>query len=89
MASQRQLEIDGEERQTEASCGSAARIAAAIAILAAVTFLDATPAMSVGSTPPEHGRAERTEPSACGAEAVARAQREVLKVRPPEPPAYA
>ncbi len=55
MTSQWQLEIDDEGRQTEASCGFAARIAAAIAILAAVTFVDATPQMSLGSAPPEHG----------------------------------
>ena len=89
MTSQWQLGIDGEGRQTEASCGFAARIAAAVAILAAVTFVDATPQMSLGSATSEHGRGERTMPSACGAEAVARAQREVLKVRPPKPAAYA
>jgi hypothetical protein len=89
MASQWQLEIDNEGRQTEASCGLAARIAAAIAILAAVTFLDATPQMSLGSGGSEHRRVDRPMPSACGAEAVARAQREVLRIRPPDPPAYA
>jgi len=89
MVSQYQLEIDGEGRQTEASCGYAARIAAAIAILAAVTFVDATPQMSLGSATSDHGRAERTMPSACGAEAVARARREVLGIRPPAPAAYA
>ena len=89
MVSQWQLEIDSEGRQTEASCGLAARIAAAIAILAAVTFVDATPQMSLGSAASERRRAERPMPSACGAEAVARAQREVLRLRPPEPPAYA
>ena len=88
MASQWQLEIDGEGRQTEASCGFAARIAAAIAILAAVTFVDVTSETSLGSGSPAQGRGERTEPSACGAEAVARAQREVLGIRPPAPPAY-
>jgi hypothetical protein len=89
MASQWQLEIENEGRQTEASCGLAARIAAAIAILAAVTFVDATPQMSSGSAVSEHGRASRPMPSACGAEAVARAQREVLSIRPPDPPVYA
>ena len=89
MASRWQLEIDGEGRQTEASCGHAARIAAAIAILAAVTFVDATPQMSLGSATSDQGSAERTMPSACGAEAVARAQREVLGVRPPAPAVHA
>jgi hypothetical protein len=89
MASQWQLEIDGEGQQTEVSCGFAARIAAAIAILAAVTFVDATVQMSVGSAVSEHRPAERPMPSACGAEAVARAQREVLQIRPPAPAVYA
>ena len=89
MVWQWQLKIDGKGRQTEASCGYAARIAAAIAILAAVTFVDATPQMSLGSATSDHGRAERTMPSACGAEAVARARREVLGIRPTAPAAYA
>ena len=88
MTSQWQLETDGEGRQTEASCGFAARIAAAIAILAAVTFANVFPQMSLDSAPSAHERAERIEPSACGAEAVARAQREVLGIRPPAPPVY-
>jgi len=88
MASQGQIEIENKGRQTEASCGLAARIAAAIAILAAVTFVDATPQMSSAS-PVSEGRAARPMPSACGAEAVARAQREVLGIRPPDPPVYA
>ena len=89
MASQWQIEIENEGRQTEASCGHAERIAAAIAILAAVTFVDATPQMSSGSAVSENRRSERPMPSACGAEAVARAQREVLGIRPPDPPVYA
>ncbi len=89
MTSQWQLEIDDTEQQTATSRGFPARIAAAIAILAALTFVDATPQVATRSEPAVQPRIERTMPSACGAEAVARAQREVLGIRPPSPAAYA
>ena len=85
MTSQWQLEIDDTGRQAETSRGFPARIAAAIAILAALTFVDATPQMTLGSGTREQPNPERTMPSACGAEAVARAQRELLGIRPASP----
>ena len=85
MTSQWHLEIDDTGRQAETSRGFPARIAAAIAILAALTFVDATPQMASGSGTSEQPQLERTMPSACGAEAVARAQRELLGIRPPSP----
>ncbi len=85
MTSQWQLEIDDTEQPTKTSRGFPARIAAAIAILAALTFVDATPQLILGPSATEQPWAERTMPSACGAEAVARAQREVLGIRPPSP----
>ena len=88
MTSQGQIEIGDAGRPAETSRGFPARIAAAVVILAALTFMDATPQMASGSEPIEPPRSERTMPSACGAEAVARAQREVLGIRPPSPIAY-
>ena len=88
MTSQWQVEIGDGWRPAETPRGFPARIAAAIVILAALTFVDATPQMARGSGPGEQPRAERSMPSACGAEAVARAQREVLGIRPPSPTAY-
>ncbi len=88
MTSQWQVEIGDGWRPTETSRSFPARIAAAIVILAALTFMDATPQMVPGSESTEQARPERTMPSACGAEAVARAQREVLGIRPPSPTAY-
>lgn len=89
MTSQWQFEIDDAGQPTETSRGFPARIAAAIAILAALTFADATPQMGRSSEPAAQPNTERTMPSACGAEAVARAQREVLGIRPPSPAALA
>ena len=88
MTSQWQIEIGDGARSAEMSRGFPARIAAAIVILAALTFMDATPQMASGSEPANQAHAERTMPPACGAEAVARAQREVLGIRPPSPTAY-
>ena len=84
MTSLWQFEIDDTEQQTTTS-----RSAAAIAILAALTFVDATPQVAMRSEPSLQQRVERPMPSACGAEAVERAQREVLGIRPPSPTAYA
>ena len=89
MTSQWQFEIDDTEQQTETSRGFPARIAAAIAILAALTFVDAAPQMALHPESAAQPRSERSMPSACGAEAVARARREVLRIRPPSPVAYA
>jgi hypothetical protein len=88
MTSQWQLKIDDTGRPTETSRGLG-RIASAIAVLVALTFVDATPQMVLGSSLTEQPRADRAMPSACGAEAVARAQREVLGIRPPYPAATA
>ncbi len=81
-----QSDIDRAGRPAEVSRGFPARIAAAIFILAALTFADATPQMALDAAV-EQRRTERPMPSACGAEAVARAQREVLGIRPPAPTA--
>ena len=88
MTSHWHAEFD-EERQTETSRGFPARLAAAIAILAALTLVDSTPQMAPRSERAEPPRSERAMPSACGAEAVARAQREVLRLPPPSPTAIA
>ena len=88
MTSQWRFEIDDTEQRTETSRGFPARIAAAIAILAALTFVDAAPQMALRSESAAQPRTERPMPSACGAEAVARAQREVLGVRAPSPAAH-
>ena len=87
MTSQWQVELDDAGRQTEASRGFPARIAAAIVILVALMFVDATPRLALDSEPSERSRTEQSTPSACGAEAVARAQREVNRSRPPSPTA--
>lgn len=60
--------------------GFPTRMGAAIVTLVALTFLDATPhlGLDAGQAQP---RAEQYVPSACGAEAVARAQREVNRSR--------
>ena len=86
MTSHWQAEFD-EGRQTETSRGFPARLAAAIVILATLTFVDAMPQMAPRSEQAEPPRTERAMPSACGAEAVARAQREVLRLPPPSPTA--
>ncbi len=85
MTSQWQVEIDDAGQPAEAPRGFPARIAAAIVILAALTFVDATPQMAPGFESVEQPRTEHVTPSACGAEAVARAQREVNRSRAPSP----
>ena len=72
MTSQWPVEIDDAEQQAETPHGFPARIAAAIVIVAALMLVDASPPMA-----PEAERTEQDRPSACGAEAVARAQREL------------
>ena len=88
MHSQWQFEIDDAETQTATSRGFPARIAAAIVILAVLTLVNAAPQIASRSEPGAQPPSERTMPSACGAEAVARAQREVLGVRAPSPAAH-
>lgn len=90
MPSHWQSEIDVDAgHETETSLGFPTRIAAAIAILTALTFVDATPRITLDSGLSEQPRTEQSAPSACGAEAVARAQREVdpRRPRPPRPTA--
>ena len=89
MTSQWQFEIDDTEQQRETPRGFPARIAAAIAILAALIFVDVAPQMALRSESAAQPHTERSMPSACGAEAVARARREVLGIRPPSPAANA
>ncbi|HVE89204.1 MAG TPA: hypothetical protein VNA44_05835 [Burkholderiaceae bacterium] len=79
-------DVDRARRPAEGSRGFPARIAAMIVMLAGLTFADATPQMGL-DVAVEQRRTERPVPSACGAEAVARAQREVLGIRPPAPTA--
>ena len=89
MTSQWQLEISGDEaQQTQVAYGFPARLAVGIVILATLTLVDATPQMTLHSEPAEPARAERPMPSACGAEAVARAQREVLRLPAQSPTAF-
>ena len=47
MTSQWQVELDDAGRQTETSRGLPARPAAALLILVALTFIDATPRMAI------------------------------------------
>jgi hypothetical protein len=88
MTSQWQVELDDAGRQTETSRGLPARPAAALLILVALTFVDATPRMALDAEFIEQPRTEQRAPSACGAEAVARAQREVNRSRQPSPSAF-
>ena len=73
-------------RETETPHGFPTRFAAAISILLALSFVEATPQMAFDPVSP---RPEQYVPSACGAEAVARAQRELDpdRPRPPSPTA--
>jgi uncharacterized membrane protein YdfJ with MMPL/SSD domain len=87
MTLQWQVELDSAGRQTETSHRFPARPAAAIAILVALTLADATPRMALDAEFTEQPRTEQRMPSACGAEAVARAQREVNRSRQPGPSA--
>ena len=80
MTSQWQVELDDAGRQTATSRGFPARLAAAIAILAVLALVDATPHLALDAE-----FTEQRAPSACGAEAVARAQREVNRSRQPSP----
>lgn len=82
MVSQWQVAIDDAQQPAEAPRAAPARIAAAIAIFAALTFADATPMIALDSIPTVARPAQQPMPSACGAEAVARAQREVPRLRP-------
>ena len=77
MTSQWQVEIDDAGQPAETPRGFPARIAAAIVIVAALMLLDASPQMA-----PETERTEQDRPSACGAEAVARAHRELPRRAP-------
>jgi cell division protein ZapA (FtsZ GTPase activity inhibitor) len=88
MTSQWQVELDDAWRQTETSRGFPARPAAAIVILVALMVIDATPRMALDAEFIEQPRTEQRAPSACGAEAVARAQREVNRTRQPSPSAF-
>lgn len=87
MTSQWQVELDDAGRQTETSRGLPARPAAALLVLVALTLVDATPRMALDAEFIEQPRTEQPAPSACGAEAVARAQREVNRTRQPSPSA--
>jgi len=75
---------DDAVRATETPIGFPTRGAAAIVTLVALTFLDATPRVTIDDAQP---RTEQFVPSACGADAVARAQREVNRSREPGPTA--
>ena len=81
-----ELETAGARRETARACP--ARIAAAIVVLASLTVVNATPRIrGVSTTAPAPSRIEQPMPSACGSEAVARAQRELN--RTPQPGAIA
>jgi len=70
MTSQWPVGIDDGGQRAQTPCGFPARIAAAIVIVAALVLVDGSPQMA-----PESQRTEQDRPSACGADAVARAQR--------------
>ena len=77
MTSQWQVEIEDAGQVAQTSRGFPARVAAAIVIAAVLVLVDASPQIT-----PEAERAEQDRPSACGADAVARAQRELLHRAP-------
>ncbi|HVG04024.1 MAG TPA: hypothetical protein VM937_03695 [Burkholderiaceae bacterium] len=79
-----QAGVDRGGRPADVSRGFPVRIAAMIVMLVGLTFADATPKMDLDLAVQQR-RTERPMPSACGAEAVGRAQREVLGIRPPAP----
>lgn len=75
MISQWLYRIDDEAgRAIETSHGFPTRMAAAIVILAAAAFADTTPLMPMDAGFVQRARGEQQAPSACGAEAVARAR---------------
>ena len=65
----------------ESSHGFPTRAAAALVILVALSLIEATPGTALEPAI-KQSRYEQSAPSACGAEAVARAQREVGKGQP-------
>jgi hypothetical protein len=73
MTSQWLVDIDDDGQVAQASRGFPARIAAALVIAVALVLVDGSLQMT-----PETERVEQDRPSACGADAVARAQRELL-----------
>ncbi len=77
---------DDAVRATETPLGFPTRVAAGIVTLVALTFLDATPRLAIDPVDAQP-RTEQFVPSACGADAVARAQREVNRSREPGPTA--
>ncbi len=78
---------DAAQRATGASHGFPTRIAAAIVILVALVFMDTAPRSAFDAGFGEQPRPEQRAPAACGAEAVARAQREVNRTRASSPSA--
>ena len=85
MTSQWQVELDDAGRRTETSRGFPARPAAALVILVALTLVDTMPRLALNAEFTGQPRIEQHTPSACGAEAVARAQREVNRSQQPSP----
>ena len=77
---------DDAVRAKQTPVGFPTRLAAAIVTFVALTFLDATPRLAIDAIDAQP-RTEQFVPSACGAEAVARAQREVNRSREPGPTA--
>ena len=77
MTSQWQVEIDDAGQRAETPRGFPERIAAAVVIVAALMLVDASPQIA----PDSEGTVQH-RPSACGAEAVARAQREFPRRAP-------
>ena len=63
----------------ESTHGFPTRAAAALVILVALSLIEATPGTALEPAAIKHPRYEQSAPSACGAEAIARAQREVGK----------
>ena len=72
-----QYEIRNADHTAEIYQGAAARYAVALLILTTLTFIDATPRLTAERAIDLKRQSQEYVPSACGAEAVARAQRQI------------
>ncbi|MBA2548568.1 MAG: hypothetical protein H0V16_08950 [Burkholderiaceae bacterium] len=77
MILQGQYEIRNAEHTDEIYQGASARYAVALLILTTLTFIDATPRLTAERAIDLKRQSQEYVPSACGAEAVARAQKQI------------
>ncbi len=77
MILQGQYEIRNAEHTDEIYQDASARYAVALLILTTLTFVDATPRLTAERAIDLKRQSREYVPSACGADAVARAQREI------------